>query len=84
MHVCVYICIPHIPLHTMSKMFIAVSVLFIYLYIYIRMVYPVGLLCMYMCKCVYIYIYDGYPLGLHALMLINIISYGDPIGLLIL
>ena len=34
MHVCVYICIPHIPLHTMSNMFIAVSVLFIYLYIY--------------------------------------------------
>ena len=46
------------------------------------MVYPVGLLCMYMCKCVYIY--DGYPLGLHVLMLIRIISYGYPIGLLIL
>ena len=29
----------------------------LYLYIYIGMVYPVGLLCMYMCKCVYIYIW---------------------------
>ena len=70
MHVCVYICIPHIPLHTMSKMFITVSVLFISIYIYIsgwfiRLVYYV---CICVNVCIYIYIYDGYPLGLHALV----------------
>ena len=81
---CIHMYTTYPTAYNVKNVYCCFRTVYISIYIYIRMVYPVGLLCMYMCKCVYIYIYDGYPLGLHALMLINIISYGDPIGLLIL